>query len=74
MIIQLIKINKNAFKSSLSQNNLKNLRNKNIESECEKSLDFEEVIQIFANDKARKKDFCFDDEDKQVYSCDDDSD
>ncbi|KAL5239236.1 hypothetical protein ACI65C_006646 [Semiaphis heraclei] len=57
-------------KSSLSQNNLQNLGILSIESEFVKSLNFEDVIRNFANEKSRKKELCFD---KQVDSCDDDS-
>ncbi|KAL5237620.1 hypothetical protein ACI65C_005030 [Semiaphis heraclei] len=65
-----LKLLKNVLRSSLSQNNLQNLGILSIESEFVKSLNFEDVIQNFANEKSRKKELCFD---KQVDSCDDDS-
>jgi len=69
-----LKLLKNVLRSSLSQNNLQNLGISSIESEFVKSLDFEDVIQTFANEKARKKELCFDEGDKQFDSFDDDSD
>jgi len=69
-----LKLLKNVLRSSLSQNNLQNLGILSIESEFVKSLDFEDVIQIFANEKARKKELCFDEGDKQFDRFDDDGD
>ncbi|KAL4090089.1 hypothetical protein QTP88_024990 [Uroleucon formosanum] len=60
-----LKLLKNVLRSSLSQNNLQNLGILSIESEFVKSLNFEDVIQNFANEKSRKKELCFD---KQVDS------
>jgi len=50
-----LKLLKNVLRFSLSQNNLQNLGILSIESEFVKSLDFDDVIQTFANEKARKK-------------------
>lgn len=63
-----LKLLKTVLRSSLSQNNIQNLGILSIESEFVKSLDFRDVIQTFAIEKARKKELCFDEEDKQVDS------
>lgn len=49
-----LKLIKNSLRSSMTQARLKSLALTSIENECAKTVNFDEIIDKFADDKGRK--------------------